>query len=141
MISAPPHSKSSSYAPVAGAVIATWDTSKLFRKLTVLCCLSLLCWFKLNFELRPQTYLGGARTCLIKKYILPYFLIPNETNFILGRCEVNLITALKVNSRFPEYSMTNDPEKVWPGGIVYYWMDTSIGKRLITAFLAGIMLA
>ena len=27
--------------------------------------------------------------------------------------------------------MTNDPEKVWPGGIVHYVMDTSLGKRLI----------
>ena len=44
----------------------------------------------------------------------------------------NSITTLKVNSRFPEYSMINDPEKVWPGAIVHYAMDASLGKFRMT---------
>ena len=38
------------------------------------------------------------------------------------------ITAHELYDRFPQYSMTNDPEKVWPGGIVHYLMDTTLGK-------------
>ena len=37
--------------------------------------------------------------------------------------------------------MTNDPDKVWPGGIVHYVMDTSLGKFLIQLFPAQYMLA
>ena len=54
-----------------------------------------------------------------------------EIKFIIGEYEFYSITAPKPNSRFPEYSMTNDPEKVWPGGIVYYVMDTSLRKFLM----------
>ena len=48
--------------------------------------------------------------------------------FTLGGYEFNGIVASRLNSRDPEYSMTNDPEKVWPGGIIHYVMDTSLGK-------------
>ena len=50
----------------------------------------------------------------------------------VGEYEFYSITAPKLNSRFPEYSMTNDPEKVWPRGIVHYVMDTTLSKLLIT---------
>ena len=54
-----------------------------------------------------------------------------EPTSFLGGYEFNSITALKLTSRSPEYSITNDPGKVWPGGIVHYMMDTSLGKFLI----------
>ena len=52
----------------------------------------------------------------------------NGTNLILGVYEFNNIIAPRLTSRIPEYSMTNDPEKVWPGGIIHYVMATSLGK-------------
>ena len=60
--------------------------------------------------------------------------VSNANKFIVGEYEFNSITApeLHVLSRLPEYSMTNDPEKVWPGGVVHYVMDTSLGKWMIT---------
>ena len=58
----------------------------------------------------------------------------NFLNTHLEEHEFNIITSCtpKQNSRIPEYSMTNDPEKVWPGGIVHYAMDASLGKFLTT---------
>ena len=56
--------------------------------------------------------------------VIPYF---KGKNFLLGGYEFNSITVLKPKSRILEFSMTNDPEKVWPGGIVHYAMDTSLG--------------
>ena len=41
----------------------------------------------------------------------------NESKFIIGDYECYCITAPKLYRRSPEYSMTNDPEKVWPGAI------------------------
>ena len=52
------------------------------------------------------------------------------TNLILGGYEFSNIITSRLTIRIPEYSMTNDPEKVWPGGIVRYAMDTSLGKYL-----------
>ena len=60
-------------------------------------------------------------------------IILNANKFIIGECEFNIITTSKLNKRFPEYSMTNDPDKVWPGGIVHYVMDTSLGKFWMTS--------
>ena len=51
-----------------------------------------------------------------------------SVNFITGEYEFNRITTISINSRFPEHSMTNDPEMVWPGGIVHYMIDRSVGK-------------
>ena len=53
--------------------------------------------------------------------------------FIIGEYELNSITDPKLNRRFPEYSMTNDPEKVWPGATVHYVMDTTLGKLPLTS--------
>ena len=52
------------------------------------------------------------------------------TNLISGGYEFNNIIALRITSRIPEYSMTTDPEKVWPGGTVHYVIDSSLGKFL-----------
>ena len=38
------------------------------------------------------------------------------------------VNAPKSNNRFQQYSMTNDPQKVWPGGIVPYVLDSSLSK-------------
>ena len=55
-----------------------------------------------------------------------------QVSFIyIGGDEFITTTTPKLNSRFPQSTMTNDPEKVWPGGIVHYVMDTSLGKFLI----------
>ena len=59
-------------------------------------------------------------------------------NLILGGYEFNIITAPKLTSRIPEYSMTNDAEKVWPGGTVHYVMDISLGKILIAPLSSSI---
>ena len=63
----------------------------------------------------------------------------NRNKFIIGEYELDSVKALQLHgiSRFPEYSMTNDPANVWPGAIVHYAMDTSLGKfqsRLIHAY-------
>ena len=50
----------------------------------------------------------------------------------VGEHEINIITTPKLNNRITQYSMTNDPEKVWPGGIVHYAMDASLSKFMIT---------
>ena len=51
-----------------------------------------------------------------------------SVQFVIGEYEFDSITTTNLNSRFPEYSMTNDPGKVWPGVIVHYVMDPTIGK-------------
>ena len=60
---------------------------------------------------------------------LSCFLYQKQAISTIGECEHKKgIFTPKQKSRFPEFSMTNDPEKVWPGGIVHYVMDTSLGK-------------
>ena len=49
----------------------------------------------------------------------------------VGEHDFNTITTPKLNNRVPQYSMTNDPEKVWPGGIVHYAMEASLSKFMI----------
>ena len=70
-----------------------------------------------------QVYFGMQLHCIEHK---------NFLNTHVDEHEFNMISTPKPNSRFPQYTMTNDPEKVWPGGIVHYAMDASIGKLLIT---------
>ena len=48
--------------------------------------------------------------------------------FFVDEHEFNITRNPKLNGRPPQYSMTNDPEKVWPGGIVHYGMDASISE-------------
>ena len=55
-------------------------------------------------------------------------IISTEDKFIIGEFEFKSINAPKLNSRDPVFSMTKDPEKVWPRGIVHYVMDSSLGK-------------
>ena len=45
--------------------------------------------------------------------------------------EFFITTTPSLYSRFPQCAMTNEPGKVWPGGIVYYAMDASLGQFLI----------
>ena len=59
----------------------------------------------------------------------------NQKQLIIGEHEFNITTTARQNNRIPQYSMTNDPEKVWPGGVVHYVMDKSLG-RYITAYLS-----
>ena len=58
----------------------------------------------------------------------------NANKFFIGEYEFNS-TSLEphVSSRFPEYSMTNDPEKVWPRATVHYVMNASLGKFMMTS--------
>ena len=62
--------------------------------------------------------------------MINHIIFNKKEDFIIhaGEYEFNITTAPKLNSRFPAYFMTNDPEKVWPGAIVHYVMDTSLGK-------------
>ena len=50
------------------------------------------------------------------------------SNVILGNYELNTVDVLRTNNRCPQYTMTNDPEKVWPRGIIPYMLDPSLGK-------------
>ena len=51
-------------------------------------------------------------------------------NLNIGEYKFNNITVPKLTGRIPEFSMTIDKEMVWPGGIVDYVIDTSLGKFL-----------
>ena len=55
----------------------------------------------------------------------------------VGENDTYSLTTSKLNNRFPEYSMTNDPEKVWPGALVHYLMDISLSK-LLTMYTCSI---
>ena len=35
------------------------------------------------------------------------------------------------SSRSPQHLMTNDPDKVWPGGILPYHIDASVGNSIM----------
>ena len=37
---------------------------------------------------------------------------------------------LKETSKSPQNSMTSDPDKVWPGGVLPYQIDNSVGKGI-----------
>ena len=41
---------------------------------------------------------------------------------------INCVVAPKSKNTFPLHSMTNDPEKIWPGGTVSYMLDPSLSK-------------
>ena len=59
--------------------------------------------------------------------------IKPASQFITDEYKFNSITDPELHTRFPEHSMTNDPEKVWPRGVIHYVMDTSLGKFLLTS--------
>ena len=72
--------------------------------------------------------------------MLPYLAILIVSNLSLGENELNVIIAPKQKTRLPQYSMTNDPEKVWPGGVIHYVMDATLGEFLIKSRLVQYML-
>ena len=49
----------------------------------------------------------------------------------LGGYGFNSLFTAKSSKRFQQYSVTNDPKKIWPGGIVSYMIDSSLSKYSI----------
>ena len=48
--------------------------------------------------------------------------------FNIGEHKTITSATPKLNSRTPQHTMTNDPGKVWPQGVVHYVMDKSLSE-------------